>query len=98
MSLNFTNIEALIQTRLNALTVNVTAASASGTQVTYTASNSFTAGQIVSITGLSTTAFNLQNVAIHSATSTQFVVNSTVTGTAVTGSTTGVAAAVLDTS
>ncbi len=97
MSLNFTNIEALIQTRLNALTVNVTAASASGTQVTYTASNSFTAGQIVSITGLSTTAFNLQNVAIHSATSTQFVVNSTVTGTAVTGSTTGVAAAVLDT-
>jgi hypothetical protein len=97
MSLNFTNIEALIQTRLNALTVNVTAASASGTQVTYTASNSFTAGQLVSITGLSTTAFNLQNVAIHSATSTQFVVNSTVTGTAVTGSTTGVAAAVLDT-
>ena len=58
MSLNFTNIEALIQTRLNALTVNVTAASASGTQVTYTASNSFTAGQLVSITGLSTTAFN----------------------------------------
>ena len=97
MSLNFTNIEALIQTRLNALTVNVTAASASGTQVTYTASNSFTAGQLVSITGLSTTAFNLQNVAIHSATSTQFVINSTVTGAAVTGSTTGVAAAVLDT-
>jgi len=33
MSLNFTNIEALIQTRLNALTVNVTAASASGTKL-----------------------------------------------------------------
>ena len=97
MSLNFSNIEALIQTRLNALTVSVTAASASGTQVTYTASNSFTPGQVVSITGLSTAAFNLQNVTVYSATSTQFIVNSTVTGTAVTNSTTGVAAAVLDT-
>jgi hypothetical protein len=97
MALNFSNIEALIQTRLNALTVSVTAASANGTQVTYTASNSFTPGQTVSITGLSTAAFNLQNVTIHSATSTQFVINSTVTGAAVTNSTSGVAAAVLDT-
>lgn len=96
MSLNFSNIESLIQSRLNALTVNVTAASANGTQVTYTASNSFSAGQVISITGLSTQAFNLQNAIVDSATSTQFTVLSSVTGDPVTGATGAVAAAVLD--
>jgi uncharacterized protein len=67
--------------------VTVTAASASGGVVTYTANNSFTVGQAVSITGLSTTAFNLTNVIIASASSTQFTVTNSATGTAVTNAT-----------
>lgn len=87
MTLNFSNIESLISSRLGALSVTVTAASGSGTVVTYTANNSFTAGQSVSISGLSTAAFNLQNVTIASATTSQFTVNSNATGAAVTGAT-----------
>jgi hypothetical protein len=66
-------------------TATVTAASASGGTVTYTAANSFSAGQTVSITGLSTTAFNLSNVTIATASGTQFTVINPATGTAVTG-------------
>lgn len=66
-------------------TATVTAASASSGTVTYTATNTFTAGQTVSITGLSTTAFNLTNVVIATRSSTQFTVTSAATGTAVTG-------------
>lgn len=87
MALNFSNIESLISSRLGALSVVVTAASANGTVVTYTANNSFSSGQSVSINGLSTSAFNLQNVTIASATTSQFTVNSNATGTAVTGAT-----------
>ena len=65
----------------------VTAASASAGTVTYTAANSFVAGQIVSIVGLSTTAFNLSNVIIATASSTQFTVTNAATGSAVTGAT-----------
>jgi hypothetical protein len=85
MSLNFSNIESVISNRIGALTVTVTAASANGTTVTYTANNNFSTGQSVSITGLSTAAFNLQNVSIASANTTQFTVTSSATGTAVTG-------------
>jgi len=67
------------------ITSTVTAASATGGTVTYTASNAFTSGQTVSITGLSTTAFNLTSVTIASATSSQFTVTNAATGTAVTG-------------
>lgn len=67
------------------ITATVTAASATGGTVTYTASNAYTAGQTVSITGLSTTAFNLTNVTIATANSTQFTVTNSATGTAVTG-------------
>lgn len=87
MSLNFSNIESLISSRLGALSVTVTAASGNGSVVTYTANNSFSAGQSVTINGLSTAAFNLQNVTIASATGTQFTVNSSATGAAVTGAT-----------
>jgi DNA/RNA endonuclease YhcR with UshA esterase domain len=85
MTLNFSNIESVISNRIGALTVTVTAASANGTTVTYTANNNFSTGQSVSITGLSTAAFNLQNVNIASANTTQFTVTSSATGTAVTG-------------
>jgi phage tail sheath protein FI len=66
-------------------TATVTAASATSGTITYTATNTFTVGQTVTITGLSTTAFNLSNVTIASRTGSQFTVTSAATGTAVTG-------------
>jgi len=66
-------------------TATVTAASATGGVVTYTATNTFTVGQTVSITGLSTAAFNLSNVIIATRSSSQFTVANAATGTAVTG-------------
>ena len=70
----------------------VTAASATGGTVTYTytpvdSSDYLKVGEIVTITGLSTAAFNLAAVAVASATSTQFTVTNAATGTAVTGAT-----------
>jgi len=47
-------------------TAVVTAASGNGTTVTYTAANTFTVGQTVSITGLATSALNLSNVLVAS--------------------------------
>jgi len=67
------------------VTATVTAASATSGTITYTATNTFTAGQTVSITGLSTSAFNLTNVTIATRSSSQFTVTSAATGTAVTG-------------
>lgn len=66
-------------------TATITAASAADGTITYTATNTFTAGQTVTITGLSTTAFNLSSVTIASRSSSQFTVTSAATGTAVTG-------------
>lgn len=96
MTLNYTNLESVIKSKIEGLTATVTAASANGTTVTYTAGNRFSAGQVVSITGLSTTAFNLSNVTIASATTTQFTVTNAATGTAVTNAT-GVAVVNVDT-
>jgi hypothetical protein len=67
----------------------VTAASASTGTITYTSNNYFSAGDTVSIYGLSTSAFNLTNVTVASATTTQFTVTNAATGTAVSGSTSG---------
>jgi hypothetical protein len=73
-------------------TAVVTAASASAGVVTYTATNAFNVGQTVTITGLSTSAFNLTNVLIASLVGTEgartgFTVTNAATGTAVTGAT-----------
>lgn len=73
-------------------TATVTAASADGTTVTYTAANTFNVGQNVTITGLSTSAFNLTDVKIASLVGsagayTGFTVTNTATGSAVTGAT-----------
>jgi len=70
----------------------VTAASADGTTVTYTAANTFTVGETVSITGLSTSAFNLTNVRVASLVGsagayTGFTVTNAATGSGVTGAT-----------
>ena len=55
-------------------TAVVTAASGNGTTITYTASNSFVAGQTVTITGLTTTAANLTDAVIATATTANFTV------------------------
>lgn len=65
----------------------VTAASATGGVVTYTAANTLQVGEIVTITGLSTSAFNLTGVTVASASSSQFTVTNAATGSAVTGAT-----------
>jgi len=73
-------------------TASVTAASTTGSVVTYTAANSFYAGETVSISGLTTLSYDLNTVTIASATATSFTVNSskpsgtaTGTGTATPG-------------
>ena len=71
----------------------VTGASGNTAVVQYTTSvaHGLVAGDVVTISGLSTAAFNLTNQTVISAglTSTQFRVTNTATGTTVTGSTTG---------
>jgi hypothetical protein len=71
----------------------ITAASANGTVVTYTTSvaHGLVAGDVVTISGLSTSAFNLSSQTVISSglTATQFRFTNAATGTAVTGSTSG---------
>lgn len=71
------------------IVATVSAASyANGTiTYTYTSSNPITAGRTVTITGLSTAAFNLTNAIVASATSTHFTITSSTGGTAVTAAT-----------
>ena len=66
----------------------VTGASADGVTVAYTATTNLVSGQRVSISGLSTGAFNLTNVFVNRVTATGFTVRNPATGTAVTGATT----------
>ena len=67
-----------------ALTAQVTSASGNGTTVTYTAANSFTPGQWVTVTGVTPASFNISGQ-ITAATSTTFSIASTVVGTYVAG-------------
>lgn len=61
-------------------TATVTNASQSGTNVTYTANNSFKLGQKVSIVGMSPSAYNISAKTITAATSTTFTVGSMTPG------------------
>ena len=56
-----------------------------GTTVTFTAANSFSAGQIVSIDQVMPYIYNLQNVEIASANATQFTVTNAATGIYISG-------------
>jgi hypothetical protein len=63
----------------------VTAASGNGTTITYTATNTFAIGDVVTITGLSTTtgsSLNKSNVTVATRSDSQFTVANTTTGTA----------------
>lgn len=68
-------------------TATITNVSASAGVVTYTANNTFSVGQKVSISGVSPAAYNLTDVTIASRTSTQFTVANSATGTFVSGGT-----------
>lgn len=63
----------------------ITAASSDGTTVTYTAQNSLKGGETVTITGLTTGAFNLSSVTVAYADALKFTVTDSATGAAVTG-------------
>jgi len=76
--------QVIIMENTQSTSYAITGASANGTTVTYTCANSLIAGQVVTISGLSTTAFNLTNVTVASATATQFTVTNSATGTTVT--------------
>jgi len=65
-------------------TASITAVSALSGTVTYTAANSFVAGQSVVITGIATAAYNIIGT-IASATSSQFTITSSATGSTGTG-------------
>ena len=70
-------------------TASATTASGNFNLITFTASNSFSPGQYVNVTGFSNTGYNVSNAYIGSASSTQFTVVSSATG-----STTGTGTAV----
>ena len=59
----------------------------SGTTVTYTAANSFVAGQTMTIANALPAAYNLSTVTVASASGTQFTVTNAATGTYVSGGT-----------
>lgn len=67
------------------LTATITGASTTGAAVTFTAANTFTVGQIINISGVTPSVFNLKGVVVTAANSTTFTVASTVTGTYVSG-------------
>jgi hypothetical protein len=79
---------SLVNATQTLTTAPITAvANASGTAILYTATNTFSQGDYVTITGLTTTAYNLVNVPIASRTSTNFTVAGTATGATSSGGT-----------
>jgi hypothetical protein len=66
-------------------TATITNAVGNGTSITYTANNNFSAGQLVAISGITPSAYNLPLAEISSANSTSFTVTHPETGTYVSG-------------
>lgn len=66
-------------------TYTVTGATRTSTTITYNATNSFVAGDIVSISGITPTQFNASDVEVASCTSTTFTIVKTITGTYTSG-------------
>jgi len=64
---------------------SITNVTGNGTTVTYTATNSFSAGQTVSIDEVMPYIYNLQNVTIATASATQFTVTNAATGIYISG-------------
>ena len=72
---------------LESLKATITNVSASSGTVTYTAANSFSANQKVTITGVNPTAYNLISATVASANSTTFTVTNAATGSYLSGGT-----------
>ena len=73
-----------------ALDSTITNAVGDGTYVTYTAENNYTPGMDIRVTGMNPSGYNISSadgLTVYSATSTQFVVAKTTTGTFVSGGT-----------
>jgi len=70
---------------LEAKAAAITAVSATSGVVTYTANNSFTANQTAYIYGVTPVDYNLSNVKVKAATSSNFTVDSAANGTYVSG-------------
>lgn len=64
---------------------SITDVSGSGTAVTYTSQNSFAAGQLVNISGITPSVYNISNALILTATASQFTVGANATGAYVSG-------------
>lgn len=75
---------SLVPTNTTATITNVVG---NGTTVTYTATNTFSVGQLITIAGVNPTAYNLVKVVVATASSTQFTITSTAIGTYVSGGT-----------
>ena len=71
----------------------VTRATASGTEITYYATNNFQRGQMVSISGMSPSSFNLENQTIVSADSNSFTVSNALSAQSSTAGGTATSAA-----
>lgn len=69
-----------------ATSATITNVTASAGTITYTANNSFSAGQIISISGVIPQQYNLTNATIASASATQFTITNAATGTYVSSS------------
>ena len=76
-TLTLTRTAAIVQGQKRAI---ITGVSGDGTTVTYTADNSFTAGQLVNISQVIPAVYSLKNVTIATASSTQFTVTNAATG------------------
>ena len=63
----------------------ITNITGNGTTVTYTATNGFTSGQIIDVDGVLPGVYNLQNVAVNSASTSQFTVTNPATGIYISG-------------
>ena len=68
-----------------ATAATITNVTASAGTVTYTATNSFSAGQIVTITGVAPQAYNLVNATIATASGSNFTITNAATGTYISG-------------
>jgi hypothetical protein len=82
MSMVFTSFSCELTKRniysdIDAKTASITAVTHNGSSITYTGSNNFAVGEVVSVSGFDTELYNVSNAAITSANSTSFTVAKT---------------------
>ena len=84
------NVSVLRSVVWNSTVATITNAVGNGTAITYTAANNFTVGQVISIYGVTPAVYNFGNATVTSASSTQFTIASTISGTYANGGNAGV--------